>query len=542
MAFGNREPGKWPVEAKEVDVALIGGGVLSATFGLMLHMLQPDWTIAGFERLPKVAKESSNPYNNAGTGHAGLCELNYTKQNADGTMDNTKPIEINEQFQVSRELWAHFVQEGVLGNPDTFINACAHMSLVHGDDDIEFLRRRWETLKDNPLFSAMEFSDDHEQIGEWAPMLVEGRDPNERIGVTYDPTGTDVNFGSITRQIYNYLEYHGVFVQTSSEVTDLKQNTDGTWTLRIKDLRPKQEGRGEDRFVRAKFVFDGAGGWALKMMQKANMPEVNGYALFPVSGAFLSTTDPQIVAAHKVKTYGKAKVGAPPMSNPHLDARMINGGRSVLFGPYAGIDPRFLKWGSLLDLPKMIRTHNIRAVINVGLDNIPLIKMLAGMIFMTPRQKLRELQEFAPRADIRDWRMIKAGQRAQIIKTNADGKGGKLEFGTEVVTASDGTVAAVLGASPGASTAVPIMLELLEKCFPDKMAEWEPKIREVIPSYGKKLSDDPQLAYDVMKSTADVLQIAPPVPQPGVRADVAAEDVKAQAKAHADEHMEPAKS
>jgi len=476
----------------------------------MLHLLQPDWSIAGFERLPKVAKESSNPWNNAGTGHSGLCELNYTKELPDGSLDNSKPIEINEQFQVSRQLWAHFVEIGILGHPETFINSCPHMSFVHGEHDIEFLRRRWETLHANPLFASMQFSDDQDQIRSWAPMLVAGRDPKERIAVTWDPTGTDVNFGSITRQIFNYLEYHGVFVNTSREVTDLKQNSDGTWTLRIKDMRERGEGRGGDTFVRARFVFDGAGGWALKMMQKAGIPEVNGYALFPVSGAFLSTTDPTIVATHKVKVYGKAKVGAPPMSNPHLDAREINGGHSVLFGPYAGLDPRFLKFGSLLDLPKMIRTHNVMAVLNVAKDNIPLIKMLAGMIFMTRKQKLRELRAFAPTADIRDWNMIKAGQRAQIIKTDADGHGGKLQFGTEVVTTGDGSLAAVLGASPGASTAVPIMLELLRHCFPEKMPEWEPRIREVIPTYGRQLSDDPQLAVETMQRTAKVLKLTAP--------------------------------
>lgn len=515
MAFDKRKPGKWPVEAEEVDVALIGGGVLSAHLGLMLHTLQPDWTIVGFERLPKVAKESSNPWNNAGTGHAGLCELNYTKEKPDGTLDNAKPIDINEQFQVTRQMWAHYVETGVLGNPDTFINPTPHMSLVSGEQDIDFLRRRWETLLENPLFAAMEFSDDQAKIAEWAPLLVEGRDPKERIAVTYDPTGTDVNFGSLTRQMFNYLEFHGVFVETSREVTDLKQNSDGSWTMRVADHRRRDEGRGPDKFVRAKFVFNGAGGWALKMLQKAGLPEVDGYALFPVSGAFLNTTDPTIVANHTVKVYGKAKVGAPPMSNPHMDARVINTNRSVLFGPYAGIDPRFLKYGSLLDLPKLIKTHNILAVLNVGRENIPLIKLLAGMIFMTPRQKLRELQEFAPAAHLTDWRMIKAGQRAQIIKTNPEGWG-KLEFGTEVITSSDGSLAAVLGASPGASTAVPIMLELLERCFPEKLAEWTPKIKEVVPTYGKKLSDDPREAYEVMKRTAEVLHVNPPARPAGV--------------------------
>lgn len=510
MAFGKRKPNRWPVEAEEVDVALIGGGVLSATMGLMLHELQPDWKIVGFERLPKVAKESSNPWNNAGTGHSGLCELNYTKELPDGTVDNAKPIDINEQFQQTRQLWAHFVEKGVLGNPETFINPCPHMSLVHGDEDVEFLRRRWEGLKTNPLFAGMQFSDDQAKIAEWSPAIVNGRGADEHIAVTYDETGTDVNFGSITTQIFNHLEFHGVHVETSKEVTDLKQNTDGSWTLRISDHGDRGERKTDDKFVRARFVFNGAGGWALKMLQKAGIPEVAGYALFPVTGAFLSTTEPSVTENHKVKVYGKAKVGAPPMSNPHLDARIINGQKSVLFGPYAGIDPRFLKYGSLLDMPKMIRFDNIGAVLNVAKDNVPLIKMLAGMIFMTPHAKLQEMREFAPNAEITDWQMIKAGQRAQIIKTDADGKGGSLQFGTEVLNSADGTLAAVLGASPGASTAVPIILDVLKRCFPDKMEEWNDKIHEIIPSYGRRLSDDPDYAFEVMSHTAEVLKINPP--------------------------------
>lgn len=510
MALAKRKPNKWPVEAEEVDVALIGGGVLSATIGLILNELQPDWKIVGYERLPKVAKESSNPWNNAGTGHAGLCELNYTKERPDGTMDNAKPVQINEQFQQTRQLWAHLVEKGILGLPETFVNPCPHMSIVTGDDDVEFLRKRWESLRTNPLFAAMEFSDDQEKIREWAPMLVDGRDPQEHIAVTYDPTGTDVDFGSITTQIFNYLDFHGVNVETSKEVTDLKQNTDGTWTLRIVDRGEIGGKKSGEKFVRAKFVFNGSGGWALKMLQKAGIPEVQGYALFPVTGAFMSTDDPSVVEQHKVKVYAKPPVGAPPMSNPHMDARIINGSRSVLFGPYAGIDPRFLKYGSVLDMPKMMRTDNVGAVLNVAKDNIPLIKMLATMIFMTPAQKLAEMRAFAPKASITDWHMIKAGQRAQIIKTDAKGKGGSLEFGTEMVTSADGTLGAVLGASPGASTAVPIVLDVLSRCFPDKIGEWEPRFKEMIPSYGEKLSDNPERAYEVMEHTAKALKLAGP--------------------------------
>ncbi|WP_072041948.1 malate dehydrogenase (quinone) [Nigerium massiliense] len=501
------KPGTKPPATYECDVALVGGGILSATFGMMLHHLQPDWTIHGYERLPKVAKESSNPWNNAGTGHSGLCELNYTPLR-DGVIDTSKAVKTNEDFQVSRQLWSYFVENGVLGHPDTFINKSAHMSLVHGRDDIEFLRKRQETLRTLPTFSSMEFSEDRDQIAEWAPLLVEGRDLNDEIAVTWDPEGTDVNFGSLTRQFFNYLSYHGVKVETSREVTDMTQNPDGSWTLDIHDTGRRGE-RGPDKRIRAKFVFVGAGGWALKLMQRAGLPEVDGYGLFPVSGKWLYTTDPTIVPRHTVKVYAKPPVGAPPMSNPHMDARLINGARSVLFGPYAGMNPKFLKNGSVLDLPMSIRPHNIKPMLDVAVDNLDLVKMLAGMVLETKPMQENDLRDFYPLADIADWRILHAGQRAQIIKPDKTDRG-KLEFGTEIITSRDGSVAGVLGASPGASTAVPIMLELLKTCFPSKADEWRPKLQEVIPTLGKTLTDDPDLAFETLTRTAKVLDLEPP--------------------------------
>lgn len=494
---------------EEYDVALIGGGVLSATFGLMLHLLEPDWSIVGFERLPKVAKESSNPWNNAGTGHSGLCELNYSTENEDGSVNSDKALWVNEQFQISREMWASFVERGILGDPETFITPTPHMSFVNNPWDVEFLRKRYESLKDNPLFANMEFSEDPEQLEKWAPMLMRGRDKNEAVAATYDPTGTDVNFGSITRQFFHYLEYHGVKVQTSQEVTNLKQNLDGTWEITLKNKMPKKERLVDERVVKAKFVFVGAGGYALKLLQNAGLKEVEGYGLFPVGGAFLSTTDPQFVADHNVKIYGKPPVGAPPMSNPHLDARRINGARSVLFGPYASTNPKFLKWGSVTDLFSILRPHNIVPMLSVARDNLDLVAFLLSMIFMTKGKKNRTLKEFAPRADLRDFRMISAGQRAQIIKPSKE-HGGTLEFGTEIITSADGTIAGVLGASPGASTAVPIMFDLFQRCFPEKFEIWSERIKTVIPSFGTRLSENPQAAYDSIRRTAEVLKLNEP--------------------------------
>lgn len=493
-----------PAERLACDVAMIGGGIMSATFGTLLNQLQPDWSIQVFERLGNTALESSNPWNNAGTGHAGMCELNYTKVRPDGTVDIAKAVEINEQFQQSRQLWSALFEKGVLGtDPSAFINATPHMTFVHDADNVEFLRRRWEALKANALFASMEFSDDPEQLRAWAPLLVEGRDPNQPVAATYDVEGTDVNFGSLTRQMLSHLKGQGTTVHTDSEVIRLRRDGAG-WKLVVRNTQSNLS-----RVVQARYVFVGAGGYALKMLQMAGLPEVDGYGLFPVSGAFLTTTDAEIVNLHGVKAYGKGPVGSPPMSTPHLDARIIDGARCVLFGPFAGTNPKYLKRGSALDLPKSLRLHNVLPMVQVGLGNIDLVKYLISMVFMPPSRQLQELHDYAPSAHLDDWHMITAGQRAQIIKKDASGKG-TLQFGTEAIVSADRTMSAVLGASPGASTAVPIILDLLQRSFPDRLPDWEPKIRALIPSYGKNLSDDPQQAHETLTRTARILGVAPP--------------------------------
>ena len=490
---------------EQCDVALIGGGIISATFGLLVSMLQPNWSMMTFERLARTAKESSDPWNNAGTGHAGLCELNYTTEKPDGTIDATKAININEQFQVSRQLWAHLVREGVLGEPSEFINPTPHMNFVNTAKNIDFLDRRYKTLVDHPLFASMEWTTDRDQIAEWAPLLVTGRDAGESVAATNDVTGTDVNFGSLTRQIFDHLQSNGMQLETNHEVIDLKRADDGGWLLKVHD-------RVNDtlKLAKARFVFVGAGGYALKMLDKAGIAEIKGYGLFPVSGLFLNSTEPSIVAQHHAKVYGMASVGAPPMSVPHLDARVIGGTQAVLFGPFAGWTPKFLKKGSYLDLLKTIRVHNLDKMANVALHNFDLLQYLVGEIFKSRSAQIESLRVFAPSAEASDWTMTVAGQRAQIIKPDANGKG-VLQFGTEAIVSADRSIAAVLGASPGASVAVPLLLGLLERAFPEKMDEWAPKLVEIIPSYGTKLSDDPDRAREIMTETAEVLSITPPV-------------------------------
>ncbi|MGW9167809.1 malate:quinone oxidoreductase [Agromyces sp. NPDC055658] len=482
-----------------VDVVLIGGGIMSATLGSLISQLQPDWTIRLYERLGEVAQESSNAWNNAGTGHAALCELNYMPENPDGTVSAAKAVSINEQFQISRQYWAYLVAQGALPEPHNFINSTPHMTFVRGKANIEYLRKRVAALKDEPLFPDLEYTEDLERIAEWTPLLAKKRNPKARVAATRIEAGTDVDFGALTKYLMHDMAARGASIQTNHQVTWLKRKKDGTWKLRLRHTvgnTPKT--------VRARFVFVGAGGGALALLQHSGIPEIKGFGGFPISGQFLRTTDPKIVAQHQAKVYGKAAVGAPPMSVPHLDTRVVDGETALLFGPYAGFTPKFLKTSTWFDLPFSIRLHNIWPMIQVGLKNFDLVKYLVGELMANREKKMKALREFMPTAKTGDWELITAGQRVQVMKKDG-AKGGVLQFGTEVITGADGTIAGLLGASPGASTAAPIMLDVLGRCFPDRMADWEPKLREMIPSYGMRLSDDPAAAEASLKATADVL-------------------------------------
>ena len=470
---------------------------MSATLGTFLKVLNPNISIQVFERLDQVSLESSNPWNNAGTGHAALCELNYMPDSKDGSLpDPAKAISINEQFQLSREFWTWAVAQGILKDPSTFISATPHMTFVRGAKDVDYLKRRFESLKTQPLFAGMEFSTDAAKIADWAPLLIEGRVGDEPIAATRIESGTDVDFGAVTNQLFANLKANGVQVATSSEVTGLRKQADGSWNISVRGAQT----------VNAKFVFVGAGGWALKLLQKSGIAEAKGYGTFPVGGQWLRTDNPQIVAKHKAKVYSQASVGAPPMSVPHLDTRVVDGKTSLLFGPYATSNPKFLKNGSILDLPLSLRPSNLIPYIAVGLSNFGLIKYLVGELLKSKSRKFESLLEFMPTAQPGDWQLLNAGQRAQIIKKDA-AKGGVLQFGTEIITSADGSISGLLGASPGASTAVYAMLEVLKKSFGKEFAAWEPRLKEVMPSYGVKLNDDPKAAAASLAATAKALKI-----------------------------------
>ena len=486
-----------------VDVVLIGAGIMSSTLGVLLKELQPDLSIEIFERLDVAAAESSDAWNNAGTGHSAFCELNYTPEKPDGSVDTTKAIAIAESFEVSKQFWSFLVKSKLIDNPETFIKSIPHMSFVWGKDNVKFLKTRYNKLQDCNLFKEMMYSEDPAQLADWMPAVMEGRSGDEALAATRMELGTDVNFGSLTRMMFNYLQKSATInLHFGHEVRKLKQ-VNGLWEIKVKN-----EVTGEKRLVKAKFVFIGAGGGSLPLLEKSNIPEGKGFGGFPVSGQWLKCINPEVIEQHNAKVYGKASVGAPPMSVPHLDTRMIDGKKALLFGPYAGFSTRFLKHGSLLDLPLSIKVNNIRPMISAGLDNLQLTKYLIDQVRQSPEDRLKALREYLPTARIEDWELETAGQRVQVIKKD-EKHGGILEFGTEVVTAADGSIAALLGASPGASTAVSIMITLMERCFPEYMnkPEWQQKLKQMIPSYGLSLSENASLTETIRTETTRVLEL-----------------------------------
>ena len=486
---------------QRVDVVLVGGGIMSATLGTLLHKLEPTWSIVVVEKLSQVGLESSSPWNNAGTGHSALCELNYTPENDAGDIVIDNAIKVNQQFQLSRQLWSWLVESGDLPEPQRFITSVPHMSFVSGAANVRYLRKRYEALADHPLFAGLEYSEDPREIAKWAPLTIDGRLKSEPIAATRVVYGTDINFGALTTLLMDNLAKGGARFLTEHRVTDVKKTPRGTWEV---DFR-SELGHTPDE-IEASFVFVGAGGAALPLLQKARIPEIRGYGGFPVSGSWLRCDNPEVVKRHNAKVYGRAAVGAPPMSVPHLDTRVVDGEVSLLFGPYAGFTPKFLKNGSLFDLFSSLRLHNIVPMLAVAVQNLSLVGYLIKEVFASRSKKFEALLEFYPDANPDDWYEMVAGQRVQVIKPDR-AKGGILQFGTEVIASADGSIAGLLGASPGASTAVPIMVDVLEKCFPEKMPAWTPALQRMIPAYGLAGAERTDVMVNEMFRTQTVLKV-----------------------------------
>ncbi|WP_369623163.1 malate dehydrogenase (quinone) [Marinobacterium sp. BA1] len=489
---------------KTVDVLLVGAGAMSTTLGMILKQLDPALKICMVERLDHVARESTDAWNNAGTGHAAYCELNYTPEQPDGSINTTKAFAINTSFEVSLQFWSYLVEQGNLPSPREFINPAPHQSFVWGEKNVEFLRKRYAALSQHPCFKDMEYSEDHAVLREWMPLVMQNRDPSDKVAGTRVRYGSDVNFGALARNLVSNLEQQDGFdLLLSRNVKDLNKNSDGSW-----DVVLKNSSNGSSETVRSRFVFLGAGGGALPLLQKSAIEEGRGYGGFPVSGMWLVCKRPEIIEQHQAKVYGMAPIGAPPMSVPHLDTRVIDGKKALLFGPFAGFTTKFLKQGSFLDLPLSIRPSNLAPMMSVAMHNMDLTRYLISEVRQSHRSRVESLRNFFPDAKEEDWELSYAGQRVQIIKPGTE-RAGKLEFGTEVITSADGSLAALLGASPGASTAVSAMLSIVERCFAERMKEesWKQKITELVPSYGQNLTENTELLLQVRKRTLSVLEL-----------------------------------
>lgn len=491
---------------KKVDVLLVGSGVMSTTLAALLSELDSSLSIMMVERLPDTAAESTDAWNNAGTGHAGYCELNYTPMDDAGNIEVNRALAINASFEVSLQFWSYLVEKNRLPAPENFINPVPHLSFVWGEADVDFLRKRFDLLKAHHLFQDMEFSDDTATLKKWMPLTMHQRNAQEKVAATRVSYGSDVNFGALTRSLIDSLQTNGNFsLNLNSEVTALKQSNDGRWQAILKNLID-----GTELNIDAGFVFLGAGGGALKLLQKSGIPESQGYGGFPVSGQWLVCNDAEVIKQHNSKIYGKAALGAPPMSVPHLDTRIINGKPALLFGPYAGFTTKFLKQGSYLDLFKSIKSDNFKPLLGVARHNFDLTRYLIGEALQSHTSRMKSLRKFYPQAVDSDWQLQDAGKRVQIIK-KCDSKIGKLEFGTEIVSSADGSIAALLGASPGASVSVQAMINIIERCFKTQLknTNWQRKMKVLVPSYGESLIDNAALLKQVRERTLKTLQLAP---------------------------------
>jgi malate dehydrogenase (quinone) len=487
-----------------VDVLLVGAGIMSATLGVLLKQLDPSLRLCMVEQLDDVAQESTSGWNNAGTGHAAYCELNYTQQNPDGTVNADKAFNINASFETTLQFWSTLVSDGILPEPGNFINPTPHISFVWGEDNVKYLQARYAALKQHHLFKDMEYSEDRSVLEEWMPLVMKGRDPDQSVAGTRVSYGSDVNFGALCRYLVQALKAKGDFeLRLKSRVKHIERLEDGKWQVTL------DSPEGEDVYV-SNFVFLGAGGGALPLLQMSKIPEGDGYGGFPVSGQWLACKNPAVVNQHLAKVYGKASIGAPPMSVPHLDTRVIDGEHALLFGPFAGFSTKFLKHGSIFDVMMSMRPKNLWPMIKVGLTSFDLIRYLISEVLQTEKSRLEALREYYPNAQDEDWELLIAGQRVQIIKKDPK-VGGKLEFGTEVVAAADGSLAALLGASPGASIAVPAMVQVVEKCFKQQLAspEWQERMKHLIPSYGQSLITNADLSHQVRKNTLTTLNLDP---------------------------------
>ncbi|RFN58479.1 malate dehydrogenase (quinone) [Marixanthomonas ophiurae] len=471
---------------KDYDLICVGGGIMSATLALMAKILKPELKVLILEKLSKVAQESSAAWNNAGTGHSALCELNYTPENKDGSIDISKAISICNQFEISKQFWSYLVNTGHITDPKSFIHNVPHHSWVTGKANADYLEKRYHAMKDHYMFQHIEFTKDQEIMKKWFPLIMHNRKDDEPMAASRIDRGTEVNYGVLTKKLFDILEKdYNTPVQCSEEVLDIDPDKGVEWSVKVKNTQT-----GNIQHLDAEHVFIGAGGGSLLLLEKVEIDEKDGYGGFPVSGQWLVCKNEDVINQHHAKVYSKAGLGDPPMSVPHLDTRYIDGKRELLFGPFAGFSPKFLKEGSNLDLFKSINFKNIPSMLGGFWHNLPLTKYLIEQVTMSFDDRMDDLRKFVKDAKNEDWHVVIAGQRVQIIKRD-EYEGGRLQFGTEVVSSKDGSITCLLGASAGASTAVKIMLDVLEKAFPEVIHSNKGKelLQKMVPTWNTQVDE-----------------------------------------------------
>jgi malate dehydrogenase (quinone) len=464
------------------DVILIGSGIMSATLAVMLKGLEPRPRIQVFEAGETLAPESSHGWNNAGTGHAGLCELSYTPaREADGSVNLTRTLRIFQQFEHSRQFWVHLVAAGIVPDPASFIRAMPHIAFVRGREDVDFLAARHAAMARHHFFPSMEYTDSRQAIAAWAPLVMDGR-ADEPVAATKSDAGTEVDFGELARGMLSWLtRQEGCGIASGHRATRIRRGGPG-WEVTVRHLAS-----GEERSAAAKFVFVGAGGGSLPLLQTTGLPEVRGLGGFPIGGQWLVCEKPDVVARHSAKVYGMVPKASPSLGGPHLDLRRLEGRSTLMFGPFATWTTRFLhRTGRFTDLPFSLRPDNLPTLLNTGRRNLDLVRYLLAQGLQVQEQRMATLREFYPQARSEDWRLIDAGIRVQALK-RADR--GAIYFGTEVLTAADGSLAALLGASPGASVSVNIVFEVIQKCLPHLLAhpDGHARMKAMIPTFAEDL-------------------------------------------------------
>ncbi len=469
---------------KEYDLICVGGGIMSANLALLAKLLDPSLKILILERLDGVALESSAAWNNAGTGHSALCELNYCPEKENGDIAINKAIDICTQFETSKQFWAYLSENGLIKNPKDFVMPVQHHSWVLGKENSDYLEKRFHSFKEHFMFDSIDFTRDIGKMKEWFPLITKDRDEDEIMAASKIDRGTEVNYGILTDNLFKILnDEFDTPVYCNSEVLDIDPDPDIDWTVEVKNTKT-----GTINNVDAKHVFIGAGGGSLLLLQKVEIEEKEGYGGFPVSGEWLVCKNEGLIKQHEAKVYSKAGIGDPPMSTPHLDTRYIDGKKQLMFGPFAGFSPKFLKEGSNFDLFKSIQFDNISPMLGAFWHNLPLTKYLVEQVLMSKDDRMESLRKFMKYAKDEDWEVVKAGQRVQIIKKD-EFEGGKLQFGTEVISSKNGSVTCLLGASPGASTATSIMLNVLEKAFPEILEKQKELLSEIVPFYNKTINE-----------------------------------------------------